>query len=388
MKILIAIDTYWTNNNGTSISAQRFTQVLRKHGHEVRIVATDERYPNETGLKDDLYLLPELHLYPFNSLIHKHGFRFAHCDKKVIREAVAWADVVHCMMPFLLSRAVRLEANRQHKPCTGAFHIQPENLTSSVRLGKVKPITSFVYELWWQAVYRNFQHIHCPSRFMADQLVKHGYKGELHVISNGIDPSFTYRKKEKEEAWKDKFLVVMTGRLANEKRQDLLIHAVMQSKYKDKIQLVFAGKGPELHRYEKMAEGLVNKPIFGYYTREQLQDLLAQADLYVHTSDMESEAIGCIEGFSMGLVPVISDSDMSATRQFAIDERSLFRVGDPKDLARKIDYWLSNPEERKRMEHVYAKLASRYQIEESVRQFEEMLRLQMEEDNLKWKKEA
>lgn len=37
MKILIAIDTYETNNNGTSISAQRYADVLRQHGHEVRL---------------------------------------------------------------------------------------------------------------------------------------------------------------------------------------------------------------------------------------------------------------------------------------------------------------------------------------------------------------
>ena len=34
MKILLVIDTYDTNNNGTSISAQRFATVLCKHGNE------------------------------------------------------------------------------------------------------------------------------------------------------------------------------------------------------------------------------------------------------------------------------------------------------------------------------------------------------------------
>jgi glycosyltransferase involved in cell wall biosynthesis len=126
---------------------------------------------------------------------------------------------------------------------------------------------------------------------------------------------------------------------------------------------------------------LPNTPNFGYSSREELQDLLAQADLYVHTSDMESEAIGCIEGFAMGLVPVISDSSLSATRQFALDERSLFHVGDPNDLASKIDYWLSHTDERKRMEHEYAEFASHYQIEESVRKFEAMLQMQIDETN-------
>ena len=165
MKILFALDTYRTNNNGTSISAQRFAEVLRKHGHEVRILATDERYGKQTGLHEDTYVLREEKIPIFNELIHKHGFRFAKCDKKIICQAVEWADVVHCLMPFVLTRVVKRETDRQGKPCTAAFHIQPENITSSINMGKIKPVTSFVYQLWWQMIYRNFSHIHCPSKF-------------------------------------------------------------------------------------------------------------------------------------------------------------------------------------------------------------------------------
>ena len=61
MKILIAIDTYQTNNNGTSISAQRYADMLRQHGHEVRILSVDSSD----------YRLSERHIYPFDRLIHK-----------------------------------------------------------------------------------------------------------------------------------------------------------------------------------------------------------------------------------------------------------------------------------------------------------------------------
>ena len=89
---------------------------------------------------------------------------------------------------------------------------------------------------------------------------------------------------------------------------------------------------------------------------------------------MESEAISCIEAFATGLVPVISDSRLSATKQFALDHRSLFRAGDPKDLARAIDYWLDNPEEKRRMEKIYSESAKKYSIDNSIDQFEAMLK--------------
>ena len=43
MKILFVIDAYFTHNNGTSISAQRFADELRKRGHEVKILGVGDK---------------------------------------------------------------------------------------------------------------------------------------------------------------------------------------------------------------------------------------------------------------------------------------------------------------------------------------------------------
>ncbi len=367
LKILFVIETYFTNNNGTSISAQRFATELRKRGHEVRILTVGESgAPEIFGLEE--YKLPV-----FGNLVEKHGFKFASHDKKVIEEAVAYADVIHCFMPFALEYHAKKEADRQHKPATAAFHIQPENLTSSINMGKVKWLNELFYKFFNRWIYKRFTHIHTPSRFMANEIIKRGYKAKVHPISNGISPDFKYRKLPKSPEFKDKILIIMVGRLACEKRQDVIINAVPYSKYADKIQLIFAGKGPEYERYQKLGKKLKNPPIFGYYNKEELMDVLAQCDLYVHASDMESEAISCIEAFATGLVPVISDSKTSATSQFALDGRSLFKAGDPKDLARAIDYWLDHPSEKDYMEKIYAKSAKTYSIDNSIRMFEDML---------------
>lgn len=367
MKILLVIDTYDTNNNGTSISAQRFAAVLREHGNEVKILTTGEPAPDKFALK-------EFKVPVFNDLIHSHGFQFAKVDLDIIREAVKWADVVHCMMPFILEAVTKHIADEMHKPSTAAFHIQPENMTSSVGLGKVEWVNNRFYETFNFLLYQHFTHIHVPSQFMADELIKRGYKAKIHVISNGIDPAFHYTKRPKEPQYEGKILIVMVGRLSQEKRQDVIINAVPLSKYADKIQLVFAGKGPKYDEYVKLGEKLANPPQFVFLSKEELINLLSQTDLYIHASDMESEAISCIEAFATGLVPVIANSEVSATPQFALDGRSLFLPGSPKDLARSIDWWLDHPEEKEKMEKEYAEFAKRYNIDESVRQCEEMFR--------------
>ena len=94
---------------------------------------------------------------------------------------------------------------------------------------------------------------------------------------------------------------------------------------------------------------------------------------------MESEAISCIEAFATSLVPIIANSEVSATPQFALDGRSLFLPGNPKDLARAIDYWIEHPEEKAQMEKEYAEFAKNYSLEKSVAEFEKMLQEAVDE---------
>jgi glycosyltransferase involved in cell wall biosynthesis len=380
MRILFVIDTYDTNNNGTSISAQRFAAELRRRGHEVKILTSGE--PGE-----DRFALPTYKMPIFQPLMDKQNFNFAYNEKKTIREAVKWADIIHCFLPFAIEVEAKHYADKIGKPSTAAFHIQPQNLWSSVGLGKVDWIQNGTYLSFRQFLYNKFRHIHAPSQFMADEIKKRGYTAKIHVISNGIQDAFLEAghlfydqgRPPKSPELEGKIPIIMIGRLSQEKRQDVIINAVPYSKYADKIQLFFAGKGPEYDHYVELGKQLKNPPQFVYLEQPKLIDLLSQCDLYVHASDMESEAISCIEAFATGLVPVIANSEVSATPQFALDGRSLFKPGSPKDLARAIDYWLDHPNERKYMGELYRVAAKKYSLANSVRMFEEMLQEEIED---------
>lgn len=369
MKILFVIDDYSSSNNGTSISAQRFVGELRRQGHDVRVMSTIG-----DGIANIDYELNERHIYPFDNLIHSYGFHFAATDKQLMRKAIAWCDIVHFMMPFGISHFGKQVADELGKPATIAFHIQPENILSGANLGKVNMLVNATYTMWRKMLYCKFAHIHCPSNFMRNMMIRHGYEGDICAISNGIAEEFVWTKAERTEFDKEAIVITMVGRLAHEKRQDLIIEAAKKSKYAERIQLVFAGNGPLKDDYIRMSKKLKRQPIFGYYTKQQLINILGQTDLYIHASDMESEAISCIEAFATGLVPVISNSSNSATKQFALDERSLFEAGDSDSLARKIDYWLDRPEEKAEMERTYAAHADKYRLEPSVRAFVAMLK--------------
>ena len=64
-----------------------------------------------------------------------------------------------------------------------------------------------------------------------------------------------------------------------------------------------------------------------------------------------------MEAFSCGLVPVISDNPRSATGQFALGPRNLFRSGDPSSLAERIDGWIDDPAALGAASETYARYA-------------------------------
>ena len=160
----------------------------------------------------------------------------------------------------------------------------------------------------------------------------------------------------------------MTARLSKEKRQDVVIEAVRKSKYSDIIQLVLAGQGPLKEKYEKMGRNLPNPIKMEFLSQDGIIELLGEADLYAHPTDIDIEPLSCMEAIASGLVPVISDSKRSGASQFALDERSLFRAGDSTAMAEKIDWWIEHEEERKRMEHLYAEEALKYSLDKSIDQ--------------------
>lgn len=118
---------------------------------------------------------------------------------------------------------------------------------------------------------------------------------------------------------------------------------------------------------------LVNQPEFNFYTREEMNDIVNSADLYVHASNIEIEAIACNEAVTCGLVPVISNSKKSAAVQFALDERNLFEMNDAKDLARKIDFWIENPELKAEQKVKYLAKRVPDSVEQAMYKMEEML---------------
>ncbi len=373
MKITLVADVFGQTNNGTSATASRLVENMKKRGHEVKVVSTYK------GDDASYYTVPERNFYFFNNYIKRvNGVALGSPEKKTIYEAIKDADVVHFLLPFKMSKRgidICLENNI---PFTTAFHCQPENITSHISMQKVGFINKLIYKYFNLRFYKKCLCVHCPSQFIADKLVENGYKTKNFVISNGVRAEFKPIKSQKPEELKDKFCIMLSGRYSNEKRQDLLIKAVGLSKYKNKIQVILAGNGPKAKQLEKMGRTLPNKPIMCFLSKSELIEVINFCDLYVHCSDIEIEGIGCMEAISCGIVPVLSDSKNAALYQFALTDKNSFKNGDARDLANKIDYWLDNPQEKKEMSKRYVEFMEDFKIEKCMDKMEDMFRYAIE----------
>ncbi len=372
MKITLVIDQYDKGNNGTTMTARRFAGTLRSHGHQVSVLGAD-CHGDEILYSTGISRFPVLYQVALSQ-----GMVFARVNKTIIREAVKDADIVHFLLPFRLGHAAKKICDDLAIPSTAAFHCQPENITSTIYLNNLGVVNDFIYR-WFRKFYDRFTHVHCPSEMIAHQLELHGYNAQLHVISNGVSPLFVHKNVDKPAALKERYIILMVGRYSREKRQDLIIEAVKKSRYESQIQLILTGQGPWKGSLERLSRGLTNPVIFGFHDQAQLLDIINYSDLYVHASDAEIEAISCMEAFSCGLVPVISNSRITATAQFALSDMNLFEAGNSDSLRDRIEYWVDHPDLKKEFAQKYIEYSRQYQLDKCVTELEEVFAREIEE---------
>ncbi len=349
MIITVVCDVLGKENNGTTIAAMNLIRSLKAKGHEVRVVCNDEDKRGEEGY----YIVPELKIPIVTAILHRNGVKMSSVDKKVINAALEGADHVHLLIPFALSKYALKYCLQHNISTTAGFHAQAENVTSHIGLMHCRFANKCFYKWVNKRIFRHVDCIHYPTQFIKDEFESFVGETKGQVISNGVND--LYRKKEVPpiERYQGKIVILNIGRLCAEKNQRVLIKAIARSKYKDQIQLVLAGAGPDKKKLFKLIDKLGVCAENNFYSREELVQIINNATLYCHPSKMEIEAIACIEAISCGVVPVIANSEKSATKYFALDEKSLFRNDDEVDLAKKLEYWIEHEEERREYSEKY-----------------------------------
>lgn len=369
MRIVIAADILGDKNNGTSIATYNLIDYLKSKGHDVRVICGDKDKINLPN-----FYIMQLHNFGvFNKYVKDNGVSLAKSDPQIILSALEGADVVHIAVPFSIGAMTARIANELNIPITASFHIQAENVTSHLYMMHSKFAHNTVYEEFWRYTYKYVDCIHFPTKFINSDFEKTVGPTNAYVISNGVKSAYHLMDVEKPAIYRDKFVILYTGRYSREKMHKTLIKAMKYSKYEKRIQLIFAGDGPLRPKIEKMTSNLTNKPILGLHDSSELVKIINYADLYVHCAYAELESIACLEAIKCGLVPVINNSPKSATRFFALDSNCIYRKNSSKSLAEKIDYWIEHESERKDLHSKYVEYASHFDFDRCMARMEKMM---------------
>ena len=366
MIITIVCDVLGQENNGTTIAAMNLIRYLESQNHTVKILCSQQENPD-----NNFYMVESRDFWIFNDYVKKNGVSLAKPDEDIIAKAIDGSDIVHIMLPFALGRKSAEYAYSKHIPVTAGFHVMAENFSSHIFMKNSSIVNRLTYA-HFEKMYKYCSAIHYPTQYLRDLFEKIYGKTNGYVISNGVNSIF--KPIPHEFDLNNKITILYSGRYSKEKCQSILIKAIDKSKYKNKIELILAGTGPMKEKLEKLAKKKNVNANFNFYAREEMVKVINTAYLYVHAADIEAEGISCLEAISCGVVPIICNSPKSATKFYALDERSLYKKNDYKELAKKIDYWIDNPSLREEASKKYIEMSKeKFDQTACMKKMEEML---------------
>jgi 1,2-diacylglycerol 3-alpha-glucosyltransferase len=335
LRIAFVADTLHSHTGGGIASGEYVVEKLRQD-HDVVAVATDG---------DDV--LPGFQL-PLRAMREAH-FVMARPDRAVLAHAFANVDVVHLQLPFWLSFAALDEARRLDLPVVAGFHVQPENALFNVGIHS-EWLNKTIYRALVKHFYNKVDAVICPTPFAEEKLLSYGLKTSTYVVSNGVPPDVAAAMAARAPTATrpprrpgEKFFILAVGRLAAEKRQDVIIEAIRRSRHKDEIRLVLSGGGPREAELKELASTLPNGAEIGFLPRETLLEHFSNADLFIHAGEVELEGMSVLEAMSAGLPAIIADAKESAASAFALDEDFRFPAGDVDALRDRIDALIEDP---------------------------------------------
>ncbi len=194
----------------------------------------------------------------------------------------------------------------------------------------------------------------CAVRF-ADEIIvlsrnvqeyfRETYGRETVLIPNGVTPANAQSSNLIEERFglqSDEYILYL-GRLVPEKCPDLLIEAYLKTDT-DK-RLVIAGGSSDTLDFENELKSKAddNRIVFtGFVQGELLEQLYANAYIYVLPSNLEGMPLSLLEAMSYGNCCLTSDIPECA--DVIEDHGVTFKKGDVNDLTDKLSYLCNNPD--------------------------------------------
>jgi phosphatidylinositol alpha 1,6-mannosyltransferase len=291
VRIALVCETFLPDVNGVAATVARLLTHLQQHGHQVLLIAphgapaeyAGARIVTLPGLTFPLY--PELRLTLPNAELRRALRRFR-------------PDLIHLVGPVVLGAAVPEIGRRMNVPVISSYHT---DFAAYCRHYGAAPFAPLM-QAWLRGIHNRCALTLAPSTWTIDRLRADGFR-RLRLWARGVDTA-RFTPHGDRAGWRARInaaphetVLLSVGRLAHEKRLDLLLEVLPQL---TGARLVFVGDGPAREDLVARAQGL---PVHfcGYLRGADLAAAYAGSDLFVFPSDTDTFGQVVQEALAAGL---------------------------------------------------------------------------------------
>lgn len=385
LTVLIGVDTFPPDVNGSARFSERLAAGLAERGHDVHVVAPAASRKHGTfteihgGQAITVHRLKSWRWYPHDWLRFALPWRIRANSARVLDRVKP--DVIHFQSHIVVGFGLSREGAKRGIRLIGTNHFMPENLLEFTLLPQA--VQEWAIRMAWAAARRTFgkaEAVTSPTRRAADFLQKYTGIEQVHAISCGLKadnywPNWQPRTENR---------IVFVGRVTGEKQIDVLLRAaaVLPAELDVKVEIV--GGGDQLKNLQQLARelGIARRVTFtGYVSDEELRAVYHRASVLAMPSIAELQSIVTMEAMASAL-PVVAANAMALPHLVHDGQNGyLFEPGNVQDMAAKLRLVLeANPEEYDRMKHESLRIVAAHDIDRTLDTFEALYRGEPVED--------
>lgn len=201
---------------------------------------------------------------------------------------------------------------------------------------------------WVRRIAHGCSATFAATRWQAEKLESHGVE-RVRCVPFGVEKTM-FAPERRSDEWRRAMLgddhakspiLVAIGRMAVEKRWDVVVAAYKKIAEKTGARFAIFGDGPERTKLEAELAEFSGVKFFGFENdREKLATALASADLLIHGCPFETFGLGVAEALACGLPAVLPDEG-GAAEQASPESTLLYKSGDAAACAQAIEEMLA-----------------------------------------------
>jgi glycosyltransferase involved in cell wall biosynthesis len=349
MRVALFTNNYLPFRGGVTTSVETLRQGLEERNHRTWVFA-----PASDPSMDDP---PWVFRYPSVPAPTYPGFALAvPFSPHLTRVATELSpDIVHAQHPFLLGPAARRFARRHRRPLVFTHHTRYEKYAHYVPLPQ-RLVAKLAIRLSCRFA-TSADLVVAPSARIAAMLRERGVTAPVAVIPTGV-PLDLFSPGDREMARRalgmptDARLCLYAGRLDREKSIEHIIDAfaaIAEALPDARLSLVGQGTYEATARRRAEASGAHGRIHFhGGMPRESLPVFYRAADLFLFTSETETQGLVLAEAHASGL-PAVAVQASGVDEVVRDGETGVLTKPEPRELAEAAIALLLDPERRRAM---------------------------------------